>query len=457
MTTADQPQNAPENAPKPSGDGARDPGSAAAGAGIFAGLLRQRTPRAIITSLLIAALIAGGAVAYLSREGVELYPWQWLVASKDPAAVSFEGPKTLIWRDGAGALRTATVDGPKYHAFVLLTDAAFNQARTEIADTAKAKLQADTAEIFGQIEERIPRYASWHFQYTTKYVLMAQALYGLLTRADGIPLSSDKAIDSIRIHLADYLQQQYSTRVLQPGETSAKLQAAFERNVGELHTQWLKLIAAEDQRFVEFVAAQGGGKPLGEVTLGERKLDWDLRPDAALPAERTAFRTFRSGLLTIKVTRPAKLTPAGMVVEDDKDAKEDVDDIAHVVVGLFQSVIDPLAQEGGAALSSVIAGAVGAMAGGTAATAAGAQTAGIAISVPLGALVGLAMTVSTDIATNRLEEHLTRGSFEQSVRDGLTKTNQAVDKTLMTLLDEHANAQFLEASRLVTPPKADGG
>jgi hypothetical protein len=59
------------------------------------------------------------------------------------------------------------------------------------------------------------------------------------------------------------------------------------------------------------------------------------------------------------------------------------------------------------------------------------------------------MTISSDVATTRLEEHLTRPAFEQGVRDGLTKTNQAIDKTLAALLEEHANARFLEASRLV--------
>jgi hypothetical protein len=89
------------------------------------------------------------------------------------------------------------------------------------------------------------------------------------------------------------------------------------------------------------------------------------------------------------------------------------------------------------------------LAGNSAALAAGVPSAGIAISAPLGALVGMAMTISTDIATTRLEERLTRASFEQGVRDALAKTNQAVDKTLAALLEEHANARFLEASHLV--------
>jgi hypothetical protein len=113
-------------------------------------------------------------------------------------------------------------------------------------------------------------------------------------------------------------------------------------------------------------------------------------------------------------------------------------------------VIGPLGNESGALLSSMVAGTVGALAGHSAAVAAGAvPVGGIVVTMPLGALVGVAMTISSDVATTRLEEHLTRAGFEQSVRDGLSKANQAIDKTLIQLLEQHANARFLEASRLV--------
>jgi hypothetical protein len=361
-----------------------------------------------------------------------------------------QGPKVLTWRDAPGIVRTTVVDGAQYHDFMLATGAALNKARTETSDIAQAKLQAETALIFAEIDDRIPRYASWHFRYTTKYELMAQAVFGLWTRQGGIRVTGEQTIVAIQNHLGQYLEDEYKDRVLHPAETRAKLEAAFERNVADLRARWLQLIAEQNQRFAEFVAATGGpGTPIEEGKLGDRKLDWDLKVDAALPAERITYQTFRSGLLTIKASHPAKLAAGETPAEEKSDGKERADDVAQVVLALFSSVINPLANESGTLLSSMVAGAVGALAGHSAAVAAGLPSAGFALTVPLGALVGMAMTISTDIATTQLEEHLTRSSYEQSVRDALTKTNHAIDKSLAALLEEHANARFLEASRLI--------
>ncbi len=309
--------------------------------------------------------------------------------------------------------------------------------------------------IFAEIDDRVPHYATWHFRYTTKYLLMAEAVYGLWTRPGGIPVTGAQTIAAIQTHVGQYLEDEYKDRLLHPAETRSKLEAAFERDVADLRTRWLRLIAAQNQRFAEFIATEGGaGGTPDDGALGDRQLDWDLKVDAALPAERITYRTFRSGLLTIKASRPAKTGVGEAAAADESDAKDRADDVAKVVVTLFESVINPLASETGTLLSSMVAGAVGALAGHSAAVAAGVPTVGVAMTLPLGALVGLAMTISSDVATTRLEEHLTRTAFEQSVRDGLVKTNQAVDKTLAALLEEHANARFLEASRLigVTPP-----
>jgi hypothetical protein len=411
--------------------------------------LRHRRRKRVIAGLLAAAIVAGGAGAYVGHHGI--YTWGWLArVGGPPVPGTVQGPKALTWRDTAGIVRATTVDGAKYHDFMLETGAVLNKARTETSDIARAKLQAETALIFSEIDDRVRPYASWHFRYTTKYELMAQAVYALWVRKGGIPVTSEQTIAAIQSHLGQYLEDEYKDRLLHPVETRTKLEAAFDRNVADLRTRWLQVIAEQNQRFAEFVAATGGtGKPIDEAALGDRKLDWDLKVDAALPAERITYQTFRSGLLTIKASHPAKLAAAEGPAEDKSDDKDRADGVAQIVLTLFSSVINPLANESGALLSSMVAGAVGALAGHSAALAAGVPSAAIAISAPLGALVGMAMTISTDIATTRLEEHLTRASFEKGVRDALTKTNQAVDKTLAALLEEHANARFLEASHLV--------
>jgi hypothetical protein len=445
MTTTDTPDAM--------GDGAPGPGAAASPAtrpALHPSAARHRRRARLIAGLLAIAVLAGAGLAYVGHHGI--YRWGWFAPLGGPSVPgTVQGPKRLTWRDAAGILRRTTVDGAKYHEFMLATSAALNKARTETSDIARAKLQAETALIFAEIDDRIPRYASWHFRYTTKYVLMAQAVYGLWTRDGGIPVNGEQTIAAIQSYLGQYLEDEYKDRLLHPAETRSKLEAAFERNVADLRTRWMQLIAEQNQRFAEFIAAAGGpGKPLDEAAPGDRKLDWDLKLDAALPAEHVTYRTFRSGLLTIKASHPAKLAAGEAPADADDNSKDHADDVAQVVVTLFSSVIGPLTNESGTLLSSMVAGTVGALAGHSAAVAAGAAPGvGIVVTAPLGALVGLAMTISSDVATTRLEEHLTRPAFEQGVRDGLTKTNQAIDKTLAALLEEHANARFLEASRLV--------
>jgi hypothetical protein len=452
MTTSD--------APDAMGDGLPDAHSAELPMrpALTPSTIRHRRRKQLIAGLLALAMVVGGAAAYVGHHGI--YRWGWFAAlGGPPVPGTVQGPKRLTWRDANGIVHRTTVDGAKYHAFMLATSAALNKARTETADIARAKLQAETALIFADIDDRVPRYASWHFRYTTKYVLMAQAVYGLWTRNGGIPVNGEQTIAAIQDYLSHYLEDEYKDRLLHPPETRAKIEAAFERNVADLRSRWMQLIAEQNQRFAEFVAAAGRpGKPIDEAALGDGKLDWDLKLDAALPAERITYRIFRSGLLTIKASHPAKLAAGETPADEDDNAKDRAGNVAQVVVTLFSSVIGPLGNESGALLSSMVAGTVGALAGHSAAVAAGAVPAGgIALTMPLGALVGVAMTISSDVATTRLEERLARPGFEQSVRDGLSKANQAIDKTLGQLLEEHANARFLEASRLVGGAPVAGG
>jgi hypothetical protein len=445
MTTTDT--------PGAMGDGVPDSGAAATpmiDPPLSPSALRRRRRRQIMAGWLALGVLAGATVTYVGHHGI--YRWGWLAPLGGPSVPgTVQGPKILTWRDAAGVVRRTTVDGARYHEFMLATSAALNKARTETSDIAQAKLQAETALIFAEIDDRVPLYAAWHFRYTTKYVLMAQAIYGLWTRQGGVPLSGEQIVAATQIYLGQYLEEQYKDRLLHPAETRTKLEAAFERNVADLRTRWIEVIAEQNQRFAEFIAAGGRpGKPLDEAALGDRRLDWDLKVDAALPAERVTYQTFRSGLLTIKASHPAKLTASEAPAEKESDAKDRAGDAAQVVVSLFSGVVGPLANESGTLLSSMVAGTVGALAGHSAAVAAGAvPNAAIVVTAPLGALVGLAMTISSDIATTRLEEHLTRPGFEQGVRDGLTKANRAIDKTFAALLEEHANARFLEASHLV--------
>jgi hypothetical protein len=437
---------------RPEGDDApaSDPLSAdAAGDAASTVSIRLRNRRAMVIGIVIAASIATGGALALT---VGLYPaWRSLVAV---SPLSEPASRVLVWRDAQGVLRKAAVDPVKYDELAAEQGRILNAARTDTRAAAKTRIEADVAAVFSEIEDRIPHYGEWYYRYTTKYVLMTHAAIGLWhdswDRPGDKPFTAAEVIQLIQDHLAAYLEEQYAAGVLHPQDTEIKLQNDYERDLAALHEEWRTIFANENRRFAEYLDTQQSTiVPAAEIAgIDGQKLDWDFRSSDVVRKARVTVRKFRRGLLTIAISRPGRyIVPGAPAPEPEKDPGEDTDEISHVIGNLFTAVIDPLSAQASALLAGTVAGGfAGAMTGGAMPIVPGAVT-GIALSAPLvGAAIGAAITISTDIASTRLEEHMTRGAFEQNLRDTLAKTQKEITDNLVAALYEHADSQFVEGS-----------
>jgi len=62
---------------------------------------------------------------------------------------------------------------------------------------------------------------------------------------------------------------------------------------------------------------------------------------------------------------------------------------------------------------------------------------GLATTVPIGAVIGLGATVVAEVLSNRLEESLNRAEFQESLRQTVAATENAVETGMISILHEH--------------------
>jgi hypothetical protein len=449
---------------RPDGDGAAERRSATAESvfdhGAQSGSTPPRKTRVTIVggAVLAAILVAGGILS--STIGLEP-AWGTLVG----ALSSAQQPKVVVWRDVDGIAHRTTVNRVKYDALVAEQRTVLDAAHLDTRAAAKTRIEADVAAVFSDIDDRVPQYGEWYYRYTTKYLLMTHGAMGLwgdfLARAANQPFTLEQAIGLIQGHLTDYLEAQYADKVLRPDRTEAQLQAAYDQDLAKLHEEWLTVLVAEQQRFAEFLTTQNGVvvSRADSAALDDEKLDWNFSVGDAAHKTTVTVQKFRRGLLSIAVSRPRKYAvpgaPPAEPEQDSQDSTEESDEIAHVISNLFSAIIDPLAAQFSALLASTVAGGfAGGMTGGLM-TIPVAATPGLVLSAPLvGAAIGAAITVGTDITATRLEERMTRADFEQSLRDTLAKTQKAITDTLVATLFQHADLEFAAGSRHLEPPPA---
>jgi len=454
MTSGDRPTQSPEPTPDAAGPSTT--------------MTERRRRRDLAIGLIVVAAIVGGVfllgagdspspILPVSEQQPAAPGATPAAAPGKPAPAKKLPAKTLRWRDADGTIRQTTVDGAKYHDFVVAEDKALEQTRVETLADAKTRLEADVSAVFSTISDRVPAYGGWYFRFTTKYVLMGEAVWGLSKEPINTiaARTGDQLIKSITNNLTDYLKARYASLVLHPQETQSALEAAFDRDLDALHQTWQTAITAENQRFADFITREAGPNTVSAGPVAEdAELDWDLQEAPVLHVDQLAVKTFRSGLLTLAIRQPQRIkTDQSQPPTADSVAEENADAISSVIVNLFQTVVNPLAEQAGSLLSATVAGAAGAaVAGSGTTTAAGVPAAtSLAITAPWGALVGIAVTISADIAASRLEEHLTRADFEKKLRDTLEQSHQNIAKTLIAVMHEHADVQFHESSRKLDP------
>jgi hypothetical protein len=79
---------------------------------------------------------------------------------------------------------------------------------------------------------------------------------------------------------------------------------------------------------------------------------------------------------------------------------------------------------------------------------------GVATAVPIGAAIGLGATVVAEMLSNRLEESLSRGEFEEGLRQTVAATENAIETGMIAVLHEHVEGWYAD---IVNPVAIDRG
>ena len=396
-------------------------------------------------ALVIVLGISGEALLH-AKPGIAEPAWASTPADEPNSQI------TLEWRDDTGNIHAATIEKSKITTFLAQQSAAVAKQRDVMHTVVAGKLGEEIKATFDVIRNRVPHYADWYFGYWTKYVLMSQALRAALTHATmNMKYSESRgpALDlahAVAGSLTEYLKRQFAVRVLVPTWSEGQIEASFARAMVTVHEKWAPFLDNQDRQLVEFVEREATPIDMSTIAASGRADRPPPPPLLGSGHHQDVFDVFafRSGMIKVAVPRP-RATLKGPIPDQEAkgETEEGQDKITGVIVNLFSAVVDPIAARGGDLVVSIAAGGLAGAVGsnmGLAGVAGGA--AGAAAVAPITAVIGGLVSMSTDFAASKFEERLTRPSFEKSITDIVDSIETSVDKTLISVLDEHIDAWY---------------
>jgi len=417
-------------------------------------------------SLLAAALAvaAAAAIGYFTQAAMAQPPAAPTIGRGSPEHGA--GLRdTLIWRDETGAIYRAKVAGGRLDDFLRQQQETVEAARNESRNQTSAEIEEALKPVFAEMRARVPGYADWYFGYMTKYELMAHAIVpaiDYLSRSlDGSSPEQESLVKTIGAHMTAYLEEQYAERVVRPRDAEIRLQAAYDKSYLKLRARWTRIVAERRGAMRAFIQLQAGSAErlsADQAEAAHLKLDWDgsNAGGSAMHADRMVKESFRRGLLSLTLTAPKSVKAPNQPDVANNPAAES-DEISHVIVNLFDKVVGPVvSQMGDLAIGIFAGGAASGTTLGMGAAGIGPMSlamgvgptgvaSGLAAAVPIGGAIGLATTVVAEMLSNRLEEALNRDEFEESIRQTVDQTENAVATKMIAELHAHIAAAYGDA------------
>lgn len=359
---------------------------------------------------------------------------------------------TVVWRDEAGAIYRAKIGGGRLDRFLRQRKATLEAARTRSRDQAAKEIPAALQPVFAEMTARVPGYADWYFGYLTKYELMGHALLPAIDYLHGrlaVASRPDQTmVQAIGAHIVAYIETQYAERVVRPRAAEMRLRAAFDKSYGALHARWRRIADEEHEAMRGFITEQAGSaerlstEAAAGMELAGMEVDWDASRDHGSTMHEDAIveRRFRRGLLSVKLTIP-KSAETSAEPDISENTAAEADEITHVIVNLFDKMVGPVVSQMGDLAIGLFAGS---FAGGTTIGLGMVAAAPIATALPVGATVGLAATVVAEMLSNRLEESLNRGEFEEGLRQSVAATENAIETGMIAALHQHVEAWYAD-------------
>jgi hypothetical protein len=380
------------------------------------------------------------------------------VAAEPPDRLRDRPRDTVVWRDETGAIFRAKVGVQDFEPLLQARRQALDATRSASRDEASTEILAALTPVFAEMKDRVPRYARWYFSYATTYELVALGLvsaFEYLGRSlDIFSPQQDRLYDTMAGRMIDFLQDEYAEQVVRPEATQVPLQAAFDKSYDTMRARWQRVIAEQRQAMREFIK-QVAGTPerLSADQAVDLAFDWDgQRNDrSAMHEEISVEQSFRHGWLAVRLKLPRSGRPP-TELDSGQTSRVDSDKIRGAIVTLFDNVIGTVVSEMGNLAIGIFAGSTaGGAAGigfGGPATLPGAAATGLATGVPIGALIGIATTIAGEMITNRLQASLNREEVEETLRQSVDATENAVETAMIAVLHQQIEAWYAD----IIPP-----
>jgi hypothetical protein len=380
------------------------------------------------------------------------------VAAEPPDRLRDRPRDTVVWRDETGAIFRAKVGVQDFEPLLQARRQALDATRSASRDEASTEILAALTPVFAEMKDRVPRYARWYFSYATTYELVALGLvsaFEYLGRSlDIFSPQQDRLYDTMAGRMIDFLQDEYAEQVVRPEATQVPLQAAFDKSSDTMRARWQRVIAEQRQAMREFIK-QVAGTPerLSADQAVDLAFDWDgQRNDrSAMHEEISVEQSFRHGWLAVRLKLPRSGRPP-TELDSGQTSRVDSDKIRGAIVTLFDNVIGTVVSEMGNLAIGIFAGSTaGGAAGigfGGPATLPGAAATGLATGVPIGALIGIATTIAGEMITNRLQASLNREEVEETLRQSVDATENAVETAMIAVLHQQIEAWYAD----IIPP-----
>jgi len=364
----------------------------------------------------------------------------------------------VAWRDETGAVFHAKVDPRELEQFLQARRQALEAVRTETREQASAEILAALRPVFADMKERVPNYADWYSSYATTYELVAQGLLAALDylgrSLDIFSTQPDSLYAFMAARLVDYLQEQYAEQVVRPPPTQVRVQVAFDKSYATLRAHWERLIAAQRQAMRQFIEQKAGSpERLSPVQTGSATLDWDGQRDdrAVMHEDVSVEQSFRHGLLTVQLKLP-RFGRAPAELDTSGTSRADSDKIRSTILSMFDKLVGTVvSQMGNLALGIFAGGTAGGSVGagfGMPAIPGAAAGGGIVAAVPIGAVIGFTTTVVAEIISNRVQASLTRQEFEDTLRQSVDATENAIETAIIGVLHQQIEAWYTD----INPP-----
>ena len=396
-------------------------------AGMMAGL--------IVLPLIGFLWLSRGSVSSpnVSASATAAEPPPQAAVTGDPAGASYV---IFTWRDDNGILRRAGVDQAHYDEFVAAQQRQIESDARAMSVARVSRLRAGLTPIFEEIDERIPAYADWAFDWWTSWILLGKTFRwtweGLIT---GSPFDMP---DRVQAQLVREIEQQFAGRVIEPNVLGTNIEAAITAAQASLREEFSARCGKYQRALVEFVRREARQVERQDPAQGwVPDASWEARAAGFAPlckadsiADQPAVRPELSQLfeltgadspineVILRLARPFATKLISFIV------------LPVVVAALLGGFLLPLFGLLPSVLANVVTGILTGAAGAL--------------------LIGFAASTSVDWVLSQTDAALNRAGFEVSVHKALTAAEDAFEARMLEAQQRAAERQLQTMADVLT-------